>query len=322
MGSVGVLHFPVIVVGAGPVGFLIATNIAKQGIKVLVLERWGQVDQSPRAASYQPCAQAELLESGTFEDVKKHSIVNDIVTFWFEGERKAFIRKSEGGSIFPSGINCPQPKLAEILQEHLLTKYDAEVRFCQKVTAVQDTGDLVNVTAVDPHTNIESQYTCEWLVGADGAGSAVRKFAKIDFEGFSWSKEDFVATNITGYPFEKYGFTTANMVMHPVHWAVVTVLDSTPIWRIAFGVRAGMTNDEIRAEVDEHYKHIFPDWPGPGYKLVELNKYKPHQRCASTFRKGRICLAGDAAHVSSRHGVPLSSTLTLYRAIIPSVVLD
>jgi 2-polyprenyl-6-methoxyphenol hydroxylase-like FAD-dependent oxidoreductase len=107
-----------------------------------------------------------------------------------------------------------------------------------------------------------------------------------------------VATNVRGYPFEKYGFTTANFIMHPVHWAVVTVLDASPIWRIAFGVRAGMSNEEIRAEVDEHYKYIFPEWPGDGYELVELNKYKPHQRCAATFRKGRICLAGDAAHVS------------------------
>ena len=211
MGSVGELHFPVIVVGAGPVGFLTATNIAKQGVRVLVLERWDQVDQSPRAASYQPCAQAELLESGTFDDVRKHSIINDVVTFWYKGERKAFIRKSEGGSIFPSGINCPQPKLAEILQEHLLTKYDAEVRFSQKVIALQDTGESVSVTTVNPHTNVQSQYTCDWLVGADGAGSAVRKLAGIDFEGFSWPKEDFVATNITGYPFEDYGFTTANM---------------------------------------------------------------------------------------------------------------
>ena len=70
MGSVGASHFRVIVVGAGIVGFLPATNIAKQGIKVSVLERWDQVDQSPRAASYQPWAQAELLESGTFETLR------------------------------------------------------------------------------------------------------------------------------------------------------------------------------------------------------------------------------------------------------------
>lgn len=78
MGSIEQPHAPVIIVGAGPVGLTTATNIAKQGIKVLVLERWDKVDQSPRAASYQPCAQAELMETGTYDDVRKHSIVNDV----------------------------------------------------------------------------------------------------------------------------------------------------------------------------------------------------------------------------------------------------
>lgn len=163
-------------------GLTTATNIAKQGIRILVLERGDQVDQSPRAASHQPCSQAELLETGTFEDMRKHSIVNNVVTFWAEGERKAFVRKSEDGSIFPSGINCPEPKLAEILLEHLMSKYDAEARFCQKVIALEDSGEVVKVTAVNRHTNVESQYTCDWLVGADGAGSTVGKLTKIDFE--------------------------------------------------------------------------------------------------------------------------------------------
>lgn len=183
MGEPEPVHVPVIVVGAGPVGLTTATNIAKHGIPVLVLERWDQVDQSPRAASYQPCAQAELMETGTYDDVRKNSIINDVVTFWADGEKKAFVRKSEGGSIFPSGINCPQPKLAEILLHHLVTKYDAQCRFRQQVVALRDTVDNVMVTATDPHTKAETHYTCDWLVGADGASSAVRKLMKIDFEG-------------------------------------------------------------------------------------------------------------------------------------------
>ena len=291
-------HHSVIIVGAGPVGLTVATNLAKLGVRVLILERSHEIDQSPRAASYQPCAQAELLETGTLEDVKKESIINDILSFWVDGKKVAHVEKREGGDIFPAGINCPQPQLAAILLRHLTTKYDSEARFNQNVIAIEqvNSANHVALTALDPTTNKETKYTCDWLVGADGAGSSVRKLCDIPFEGFSWPKEDFVATNLR-YDFFQHGFTTANFIVDPVNWAVVTILDKTGLWRCAFGVRAGLTNEEIREELDEHYKKIFPVWPIE-YELVQLNKYKPHQRCAKTFRSGRVLLAGDAAHVS------------------------
>ena len=240
------------------------------------------------------------METGALEDIRKESVINDIQSFWVGKERVAYVEKKEGGKLFPSGINCPQPTLAKILLHHLVNKYSAAVKFNQKVIAVEQDEKSVVVTALDPTTDKATTYVTDWLVGCDGAGSGVRKLCNIDFEGFSWPKENFVATNVR-FDFRKYGYTTGNFIMDPVHWAVVAVLDDTGLWRVAFGVKAGMTNDEIRAELDEHYKHIFPVWPA-NYKLEQLNKYTPHQRCASTFRKGRVLLAGDAAHSNNPIG--------------------
>ncbi|SCO51007.1 related to 3-(3-Hydroxyphenyl)propionate 2-hydroxylase [Fusarium fujikuroi] len=249
--------FPVIIVGAGPVGLITAVNLAKLNVPVLILERNHQVDQSPRAAVYQPCAQAELLESGTLDDVRKESVLNDVMTFWKNKERVASITKTQDADVFPAGLNCPQPKLAKILVDHLLKKYNAEIKFCQKVIRINsDAGqDTVEVVTLDTNTNLEIRYTCHWLVGADGAGSTVRRLSDITFDGFSWPKEDFVATNVR-FDFMKHGFSTANFIMDPVHWSVVCILDDAGLWRCAFGVKAGMTNDEIRSEIDEHYKHL------------------------------------------------------------------
>lgn len=292
-------HYPVIIVGAGPVGLTTAINLCRLGIKTAVVERGPGIDHSPRATSYQPCVMAEMQECGILEDVKKKSMVNNILSYWIgEGPKKkrvAYVEKLEGGKHFSAGINCGQPVLAETILEHLRKHYDADVLFNQNVKALCQSDTQVTVRCADQHDKI-TEYTCDWLVGTDGAGSTVRKLLDIEFEGFSWPKEDFCASNVR-YPFEKYGFTTANFILDSVNWAVVTVIDNTGLWRCAFGVKPGMTNDEIRAELDDHYKEIFPGWPGDGYELVQLNRYKPHQRCARQFRKGRCFLAGDAAHV-------------------------
>lgn len=314
MGSLGTTHHQIIIVGAGPVGLTIAINLARLGVKTLILERGDGIDQSPRATSYQPCVMAEMQETGILEDVKKKSMINDVLSYWIgrgpEKERAAFVKKREGGGIFPAGINCGQPILAATILEHLLTRFPdyTQVRFNQKVEAISQSASIVTVTSRKPQTEDVTTYTCEWLVGADGAGSTVRMLLNIEFEGFSWPKEDFCASNIR-YPFKKYGFTTANFILDPVHWAVITVIDETGLWRCAFGVRAGMTNEEIRAELDDHYKHILPGWGEEKYELVQLNRYKPHQRCAATYRKGRCFLAGDAAHVS-KHCLSLYPSLT------------
>jgi 2-polyprenyl-6-methoxyphenol hydroxylase-like FAD-dependent oxidoreductase len=53
--------------------------------------------------------------------------------------------------------------------------------------------------------------------------------------------------------------------------------------------------------MDEHYRAILPD-PDQPYELQAINSYQVHERCASTFRVGRVLLAGDAAHVNNPSG--------------------
>ncbi|KAH7155941.1 putative monooxygenase, partial [Dactylonectria macrodidyma] len=283
----------VIVIGAGPVGLLTSMNLARLGVQVLVLERGQGIDQSPRATSYQPCVMAEMEETGILEEVKKKAMINDVLSMWVgtepEKQQVGLVTKMEG-------------VLAKVIMDHLLSEYTSstEVRFNQVLVELHQNGEGVTVICEDDE-GTKTTYTCDYLVGADGAGSTVRRLLDIPFEGFSWPNEDFCASNIR-YPFRDYGFTSANFVMHPVHWSVITVIDDTGLWRCAFGVRPGMTNDEIRAELDDHFKHILPGWPGPGYEVVQLNRYKPHQRCASTYRKGRCFLAGDAAHSNNPIG--------------------
>lgn len=107
MGSIKSNHFDVVVVGAGPVGLLTAINVAKAGVKVLVLEQGDGIDQSLPVTSYQLCVMAKMQESGILEDIKKKAIVNNILSFWVgkspEKEQAALVEKLEGGEVFLAG---------------------------------------------------------------------------------------------------------------------------------------------------------------------------------------------------------------------------
>jgi 2-polyprenyl-6-methoxyphenol hydroxylase-like FAD-dependent oxidoreductase len=151
----------------------------------------------------------------------------------------------------------------------------------------------VKVTVKHVKTGESEVIHAKYLVGADGGKSAVRKAIGVALEGFTWD-ETFVATNIMDFPFDKYGFRGANFVVHPKHWAVIaqTGGDGSP-WRIAFGIEKGLTPEQVRERAPEHLKILLPG-PDP-YRLIQCNQYSVHQRCATTYKVGKVLLAGDAA---------------------------
>lgn len=145
-------------------------------------------------------------------------------------------------------------------------------------------------------------FSASWVVGADGAGSTVRKLLGLPFEGHTW-EEMVVATNVV-FPFEKYGMWDSNFIVDPEHWALICRIAKGGVWRCSYGEVPGLTREEYIARQPMKYDAMFPKGaPRPlQYDLQMISPYKLHQRCAPTFRVGRVCLAGDAAHVCNPFG--------------------
>lgn len=85
------------------------------------------------------------------------------------------------------------------------------------------------------------------------------------------------------------------------NWAIVAKISNDGLWRVAYGVKPGMTKNQIMAELPERFKNFLPG-PGEGYSVKQANSYRPHQRCAARFRKVRVILVGDAAHLNNPIG--------------------
>lgn len=199
-----------------------------------------------------------------------------------------------------AGIHLGQHSMANIILKHCEREKTFKVRWGHKFAGVQQTtaDGTISVTCTGPVG--EKSFSCDYLVGADGAGSSVRRSQCIPFEGFTWNDFRFVASNVI-YDFEGLGgFTTANMIVDEEDWAVIarTGPGNAP-WRVAFGVRTGIPESEILKQLPAKYERLLPGPRPLKYELVSANPYWAHQRVAKTFRAGKVILCGDAAHVNN-----------------------
>jgi 2-polyprenyl-6-methoxyphenol hydroxylase-like FAD-dependent oxidoreductase len=291
----------VAIVGAGPVGFLAALGLARQGIEVTLLDAEPAVVRSPRAAVYFHTTLAILDKLGLLEDAEAIGLATtELMMHWLEtGE---VVRSNTRDALKPDqaidhNLHFGQHILAELVMTHLARLPHTEVRWNHRVTGLAQDDAEVTLTCETPTG--EQRLKADWVIGTDGARSTVRRLLGLEFEGFTWP-DRFVATNIE-YPFLEHGYGNANMVVDPVNWAVIGRLGRENLWRLTYGEDASLDEATILERLPERFAAILPD-PTVPYRIDNFSPYSVHQRCAASFRVGRVLLAGDAAHACNPCG--------------------
>jgi 3-(3-hydroxy-phenyl)propionate hydroxylase len=203
------------------------------------------------------------------------------------------------------GVQLGQHTLTNIIRKHAKEYPTFSLRYSTRFVDLQEEGDHVNVEASSPD-GTQSFFSARFVVGCDGASSPVRKALKIPFEGFTWEDWRFLAINIR-YDFAAHGYPAANHVIDPEDWAVIVRASNVEegLWRIATGISPDIPTDEIEKHLPAKLERLLPGPRPLQYEIAAVNPYWAHERCASTFRSGRVILCGDAAHVSSTDVFPL-----------------
>ena len=258
--------YDVLVVGCGPVGAVLAGRLSAAGLDVLVVERSEQVHPLPRAVAADDEVQ-ELLERaapGCLADA-----VLD-VPVRFVGARG----QSVGALRFPPGVRG-RPGLALFHQPTLETRLRAalDVELRLGVSLVSWEQDATGVTAL---LDEGSRVRAGWLVGCDGAGSAVRTAASIGWSGRDLRR--WLVVDVRG-AVAADGFTYR---CSPARPSVDMPLPGGHRWEWL------LADDEPAFDP----RPLLPD----GVEVVRCTEYRYGARRASTWRRGRVLLAGDAAH--------------------------
>lgn len=296
----------ILIVGAGPVGLVAALRLSQAGIPVTLFEKEARLLNDPRAATTHPATLEMLAEIGMAAEAEKQGLVCDEFYFW-DRPRDEIVAKFNHRLLadetrFPYVVQCEQYKLANIALAMLADYPDSEVRFSHEVTGVRQDADSVSVSVAGPDGTETVSGT--YLIGCDGGRSTIRKSTGIGFEGFTY-EERFVVLS-TPFDFEaERGCCYRNYYADPDEWCnLFKVSHNGPpgLWRAVFPSDVALSEDDVLSDaaVQARMQKFFPK--DGEYDIVHRNIYSINQRVASTFRLGRVLLAGDSAHLNNSIG--------------------
>jgi 2-polyprenyl-6-methoxyphenol hydroxylase-like FAD-dependent oxidoreductase len=290
---------PALIVGAGPVGMTMAAALTRHGVGVRIVDK-GPTPTDKSKALVVWARTLELLDTvASAEPFLKAGRFLRGANINGNGKRVAHIPFEPAGAPYPKPLMLAQSETERLLTEHLRS-VGVNIERSVELTALSDQGDHVRATLRRADRREES-VRCDWLLGCDGAHSIVREQVGLEFAGEAEQNDWLLADVRIEGPLPN---DELSIFWH--HKGLVAyfpfgagrcrvVADIGPAH--GTGRPPDPSLAEVQAIVDER---------GPGgLRLVDpiwLAGFRIHERKVADYRRGRVFLAGDAAHIHSPAG--------------------
>lgn len=284
-----------LIVGAGPVGLTLASRLQQYGLSYRLLEKHPEPVRRTKAAAVWSRTSEVLAQMGLAEQFTERGLPCYGAGFFMGGKRVARLTLDSIDSRFNFVLMIPQHETERLLRENL-EQQGRHVEFGSGLSALEQSASGVKAT-LDSGEVLESS----WLVGCDGAHSTVRGLLDLEFTGrkleSQWIVGDIV---VEGLPFDDEVLLfmheegpTGLFPMGEERYRLVAetepLLDDSNLGRAAFEVERIAQTRLVKS-------------PLKVKKVEQSGYFSIHERQVSHYRKGRVFLAGDAAHVQSPLG--------------------
>jgi 2-polyprenyl-6-methoxyphenol hydroxylase-like FAD-dependent oxidoreductase len=291
----------IVIVGAGPVGLTAALLLGSKGVAVTVLEAAAELSHELRASTFHPPTLDMLAPYGITARMLEAGLIcpHWQIRMHPSGERAVFdLSVLKGETEHPYRLQCEQSKYCQFVLAAIARLSNVAVQFAADVTTLSQTDAKVRVRAVSPAG--EQVFLADYVIGADGARSAVRQGLGIDMSGDIYPETTILATTL--FPFHDKLEGLSNVSYCWKSDGTFSLLRLPGRWRVSLYARDGQTADAAMTDdgLQDLLRDIIPD--AGRIEVMETRPYRIHRRLAASFGKGRVFLAGDAAHLNSPSG--------------------
>jgi len=291
----------VLIVGAGPTGLMLANQLARRGVRAMIVDRHSGPAHQSRAMAVQARTLEIYSKLGLGERALELGLRGNGGNMWANGKKMARIPLGEIGqslSPFPYILMLGQDDNERMMGEHL-RHWGLAVQWNTELIAMQQEPGHVVATLRQPDGSTR-MVTAAYVAGCDGGRSAVRELSGITFPGAPYEHVFFVAdTEATGpmVPEE------LNVYMWQDGFHLLFPMRGKDRWRVI-----GILPGRLRGRNDLTWEEVIPAvrreaGADLAFKACDwFSTYRIHHRCAERFRDRRCFLLGDAAHVHSPAG--------------------
>jgi len=285
-------HYPVVIIGSGPIGLTLANLLGRLDVRTLLVERNTTTVQEPRAVSIDDESLRTMQAAGVIDTVLP-SLVPGYGSHYYTPGRICFARVEPTGRPYgyPRRNAFRQPILEQQLHKALSRFSHVDTLYGWRLDRYTQTDSEVTLDLLGPG-DVPRRITCDYLVGCDGASSRVRDLQGVQLAGTTFD-ERWLIVDLENNP----NTITHTEVFCDSRRPCITLPGPNNTRRFEFKLLPGETESAMvdTATVETLIRTHGAD---PAARIVRKVVYRFHARVAPQWRFARVFLAGDAAHLT------------------------